>query len=247
MKKGQIYLIIAILLLGAAVTVFINRKKKNQNNESLPSVVDFNIHIRPILSDRCFKCHGPDANKRKASLRLDIADSAYAALKESPGFHAIVPGDPENSQMFLRISSTDTSEQMPPPSSNLKLTQTEIELIKKWIKQGAVYKTHWALIAPQPQKIPETKNAKWAKNEIDRFILERLESLRLSPNEEADKERVLKRVCFDLTGLPPTIEMQERFLNDKSEKAYENIVDELLANKHYGEKMLTATDTRMTD
>lgn len=235
MKKGQRYLFIAILLMGS--TVFLYIKTKNQHDESLPAVVDFNIHIRPILSDRCFKCHGPDANKRKASLRLDVADSAYAALKESPGFHAIVPGDPDNSQMFLRISSTDTSEQMPPPSSNLKITQFEIDLIKRWIKQGAVYKTHWALIAPQPQKIPETKNTKWPKNEIDHFILEKLEPLHLSPNEEADKERLLKRVCLDLTGLPPTIEMQENFLNDKSEKAYEKIVDELLSNKHYGEKM----------
>jgi len=122
MKKVQFYLVAAIVLLVAATMFFIYRNKEEQKGERLPSVVDFNIHIRPILSDRCFKCHGPDANKRKAGLRLDIADSAYAALKESPGFHAIIPGDPDNSQMFLRISSTDTAEQMPPPSSNLKIT-----------------------------------------------------------------------------------------------------------------------------
>jgi hypothetical protein len=237
MKKVSIVVIALTVLFAAAIFFFTYLKNKKQTGERVPDLVDFNIHIRPILSDRCFKCHGPDANKRKAGLRLDIADSAYAVLKENPGFHAIVPGSPEESQVFLRISSMDTSEQMPPPSSNLKITQFEIDLIQKWIKQGAVYKPHWALIAPQPQKIPETKNKNWTKNEIDHFILEKLESKNISPNDEADKERLLKRVCFDLTGLPPTIEMQERFLNDKSEKAYENIVDELLANKHYGEKM----------
>jgi hypothetical protein len=234
MKKT--YFVVIIFLAAGALFLLIAGKKRNSSAEKLPATVDFNIHIRPILSDRCFKCHGPDANKRKASLRLDIADSAYAALKEDPKFHAIVPGEPKQSQMFLRISSTDTSEQMPPPSSNLTLSAFEIKLIEKWIKQGAAYKPHWALIAPQPQKIPETKST-WAKNEIDYFILDKLESKGLSPNEEADKERLLKRVCFDLTGLPPTIEMQERFLKDQSEKAYEKIVDELMGNLHYGEKM----------
>ena len=225
-----------ILILVAATFLLLKGKQKNSSSEKIPSLVDFNIHIRPILSDRCFKCHGPDANKRKAELRLDIADSAYAALKESPGLHAITPGDPGNSQMYLRISSADTGELMPPPTSNLKLTAFEIELIRKWIKQGAEYKQHWSLIAPQPQKIPGASD-KWVKNEIDNFILEKLETKNLSPNEEADKERLLKRVCFDLTGLPPSIEMQERFLKDNSENAYEKIIDELLNNPHYGEKM----------
>lgn len=237
MKASHLILIGIFILITAGSFFLISGNNKNGPDENLPSTVDFNIHIRPILSDRCFKCHGPDANKRKANLRLDMADSAYAVLKENPGFHAIIPGDPENSQMFLRISSIDTSELMPPPSSNLKLTAFEIKVIGKWIKQGAPYKKHWALIAPQPQKVPELKNNKWAKNEIDFFILEKLRSVNLSPNEEADKERLLKRICFDLTGLPPSIEMQERFLNDNSDNAVEKITDELLANPHYGEKM----------
>lgn len=237
MKRNHLLLSAAIIVAAIGAPYLFSGMKKSSSAERLPTTVDFNIHVRPILSDRCFKCHGPDANKREAHLRLDIADSAYAALKDNPGFHAIVPGDPGNSQLFLRISSADTAEQMPPPSSNLKLTAFEINLIERWIKQGAVYKPHWSLIAPQSQKIPETENKKWAKNEIDHFILAKLESMGLSPNEEADKERLLKRVCFDLTGLPPTIEMQDRFLNDKSEKAYEKIVDELLASPHYGEKM----------
>ena len=224
-----------VVIAAVATSVFIYAK--NKPKEKLPAKVDFNNHIRPILSDRCFKCHGPDEKQRKANLRLDIADSAFAALKESPGSFAIVPGDPAHSQVFLRISSTDTSEQMPPPSSNVSLSAYEIKLIEKWIRQGAEYKTHWAFIAPQPQQLPETENKEWAKNEIDQFVLDKMESIGLSPNEQADKERLLKRVCFDLTGLPPTIEMQEKFLNDNTANAYDKIIDELLASPHYGEKM----------
>lgn len=199
--------------------------------------IDYNLHIRPILSDKCFKCHGPDANQRKAGLRLDIADNAYAILKENPGAHAIVPGDLNNSQMYLRITAQDTSEVMPPPSSNLSLTQHEIDLITRWIQQGAKYKPHWAFIPPSSSQLPEVKNKSWVRNEIDYFILAKLEQIDLKPNEEADKERLLKRVCFDLTGLPPTIEMQERFSADNSQNAFEKITDELLGSKHYGEKM----------
>ena len=234
MKKAYWVLLLVVIAAGLA-SIFIYGKSKPK--DKLPAQVDFNIHIRPILSDRCFKCHGPDAQQRQASLRLDIADSAYAALKENPGAFAIVPGDAQHSQVFLRITSTDTSDQMPPPSSNVSLTAYEIKLIEKWIKQGAEYKKHWALITPQPQKLPEIDNKKWPKNEIDHFVLAKMESLDLSPNDIADKERLLKRVCFDLTGLPATIEMQEKFLNDNSSNAYEKIVDELLANPHYGEKM----------
>ncbi len=234
MKKSWWVLTLVILIVAAA-SVFIYAK--NKPKEKLPAHVDYNIHIRPILSDRCYKCHGPEPTQRKANLRLDIADSAYAALKESPGMFAIVPGKPDESQVYHRIISEDTAERMPPPSSNLALSEYEIKLITKWIKQGAEYKQHWAFIAPQPQQLPETENTKWTKNEIDHFTLAKMESMDLSPNEQADKERLLKRVCFDLTGLPPTIEMQEKFLNDNSANAYEKIVDELLANQHYGEKM----------
>ena len=234
MRKTSWVLLLVIIAV-AAVTFFVYGK--NKPKDKLPAQIDFNVHIRPILSDRCFKCHGPDAKQRQANLRLDIPDSAFAALKESPGLFAIVAGKPEESQVYHRIISADTAERMPPPSSNLVLTEYEIKLIEKWIKQGAAYKPHWAFITPQPQQLPETDNKKWAKNEIDHFILAKMESIDLSPNEQADKERLLKRACFDLTGLPVTIEMQEKFLNDNSANAYEKIVDELLANKHYGEKM----------
>lgn len=199
--------------------------------------VDYNLHIRPLLSDRCFKCHGPDANQRKANLRLDIAENAYAALKDDPTAHAIIPGSAEKSEVYLRIATSDTSQVMPPANSNLSLNENEIELIRKWIDQGAKYKPHWAFIPPKQTALPEVGNEEWAVNEIDKFVLARLEQSDLEPNEEADKERLLKRVSFDLTGLPPSIELQERFLKDASANAYEQIVDELLAQPQYGEKM----------
>lgn len=203
----------------------------------LPKTVDYNFHIRPILSDKCFVCHGPDPGQRKEDLRLDIAEHAYAALKDYEDRHAIVPGDPEASEVYFRVSTDDTSMVMPPPSSHMSLTDREIKLIEKWIEQGAEYKPHWAFVPPQKAPLPETKRASWAVNEIDYFILEELEEVGLTPNEEADKERLLKRVAFDLTGVPPPLDLQERFLQDTSPEAYEKVVDELLESPHYGEKM----------
>ncbi len=201
--------------------------------------VDYNLHIRPILSDRCFKCHGPDANQRKANLRLDTQEGAYAALKDDPSAQGIIPGDPHKSEVFLRISTADTSMVMPPVNSNLKLSGDEIAQIKKWIQQGAVYKPHWAFIPPSKTVVPEVDNNDWPENEIDKFILAKIENNKLKPNEPADKERILKRVSFDLTGLPPSPEFQQKFLDDNAANAYEKVVDELLAQPAYGEKMAT--------
>lgn len=199
--------------------------------------VDYNIHIRPILSDRCFKCHGPDANQRKANLRLDTREGALAALKDNSNAHAIVPGEADQSEVFLRVSSSDTSVQMPPPKSNLSLTKNEIDLIKKWIEQGAKYKPHWAFIPPVQAVLPKVDEQEWPVNEIDHFILSRMEASGLKPNEASDRERLLKRASLDITGLPPSIEMQNRFLADQSDNAYNKIVDELLAQPQYGERM----------
>lgn len=208
------------------------------SDNSMPDVVDYNYHIRPILSDRCFKCHGPDANKRKADLRLDTQEGAYAAFKDNLKAHAVVPGKPSESDMLSRLTTKDTALRMPTMSSNLTLTQHEIDLIEKWIDQGAVYKPHWSFIKPVKTELPKADEA-WVRNELDYFVFEKMRERGLKPNVESDKERLLKRVSFDLTGLPPTVEMQERFLNDASPNAYEKIVNELLANKHYGEKMAT--------
>ena len=207
------------------------------NKEAIPDTVDFNFHVRPILSDRCFKCHGPDANKREADLRLDTEEGAFAALKDDPSQHVIVPKDPLQSALYQRLISTDTSMVMPPPSSNLSLTSTEIAIIKKWIEQGAVYKKHWSFIPPQQSSIPEVDDDLKINNPIDNFVFAKMKEVGLSPNEEASKEALLKRVSMDITGLPPSIDLQEKFLKDNSPNAYEKVVDELLKSKHYGEKM----------
>ncbi|HVZ57844.1 MAG TPA: PSD1 and planctomycete cytochrome C domain-containing protein [Chitinophagaceae bacterium] len=200
--------------------------------------ISYNFDIRPILSDRCFICHGPDANKRKAQLRLDIADSAYAPLKETKGAFALVPGKPEQSEVYKRIISQDPTYQMPEPSSHLALlNEHEIGLIRKWILQGARYERHWAFVAPQKIPLPQVDKKDWVRNEIDYFILDQMEKKGLSPNPEADKERLLKRVCFDLTGLPPTLQMMDDFLADHTPQAYEKVVDRLLESRAYGEKM----------
>ena len=206
--------------------------------DALPATVSYSFDIRPILSDRCFACHGPDANKRKASLRLDIADSAYAPLKETRGAFALVPGKPEESELYKRISSTDPTYQMPVPESHLSLlNEHEIALFKKWIEQGAKYERHWAFVPPQKKPLPQIKNKEWPKNEIDYFMLAKMESKGLQPNEEADKERLLKRVTEDITGLPPSLQAMDDFINDNSVNAYEKAVDRLLQSTSYGEKM----------
>ena len=206
-------------------------------HEEIPDKVGYNLHIRPILSDKCFSCHGPDANMRQAGLRLDVAEEAYKALEKDPDAHALVPGKPEESEVIYRITSTDPTVRMPPVESNLALSTYDIRLIEKWIDQGAKYEPHWAFVPPQKPELPRVKNKAWPRNEVDYFVLAQQERYGLKPNEEADKEMLLRRVCLDLTGLPPTLELMDRFLADTRDGAYERIVDELLASKAYGEKM----------
>lgn len=206
-------------------------------NDAIPDKVGYNLHIRPILSDKCFSCHGPDGNMRKAELRLDIAEEAYEALEKNPEAHAVVPGKPKESEVFLRISSEDPTVRMPPAESNLTLSAREIRLIERWIRQGAEYEPHWAFIAPGKSALPRVKNEEWVRNEVDRFILAKQEQYGFKPNPEAEKEMLLRRVCLDITGLPPSLELMDRFLSDETENAYEKIVDELLADSAYGEKM----------
>lgn len=225
-----------LFLLGLSPLLLSSCRQENRVARSNDSI-DFNIHIRPILSDRCFKCHGPDAGQRKANLRLDLRENALAHLKDNPNAFVIVPGDASKSELFRRISAHDTAEIMPPPRSNLKLSQTEIALIGKWIDQGATYKKHWAFITPRQATIPTVDDGAWPRNELDYFTLAAIEGAGLEPNPEADKERLLKRLCLDITGLPPSLEWQEKFMRDTSPNAYENAVDELLAQPQYGERM----------
>ncbi len=236
--KYRIASIAIVLFVTIAAFVSCFNNKDQSEGHSLPDVVSYNFQIRPVLSDKCFKCHGPDANKREAGLRLDIADSAFAPLKETKGAFAIVPGKPELSELYKRIASADTSFMMPPVEAHLGvLSKYEVSLFEKWIKQGARYETHWAFSAPKKSALPGVADKSWPKNEIDYFVLSKLEQINLAPNEAADKERLLKRAAFDITGLPPSIEMMDKFLADKSDNAYEKIVDELLQTPQYGEKM----------
>lgn len=227
-------------LLGAVLiilTALLSSCGERRGDGEIPKEVSYNFHVRPILSDKCFACHGPDVNKREGSLRLDLADSAYKALKDDPTAFVIVPGDPNHSAVYQRITAEDSSMLMPPIESNLRLTHHEIEIIKKWIKQGAKYEPHWAFTPPKQPELPEVDDKDWPNNEIDYFIVEKIEAKGLQPNEESDKERLLKRVSLDLTGLPPTLEMMDAFLADDAENAYEKVVDQLLNSPAYGEKM----------
>ena len=202
----------------------------------LPDVVDYNYHIKPILSDRCYACHGPDGSAREANLRFDIEEEAMKQLEESGEF-AIVPGNLRKSQVFHRLVSDDPEVQMPPPESNLTISPEEIAYILKWIEQGAEYKQHWSFIPPVRSEPPAISHEEKARNDIDRFILARLEQEGLEPSEEASRETLIRRLSFDITGLPPTLEEIDAFLADESPDAYENLVDRLLASPHYGERM----------
>ena len=199
--------------------------------------ISYNFHVRPILSDNCFACHGPDANKREAGLRLDEPEAAYAALKDYPDLHAIVPGEPGKSEALHRILSDNPEEKMPPPSSNLSLTEEEIDIIKTWISQGAKYEPHWAFVPPVKRSLPAIKDKAWPTNEIDYFIWDKMRENGLRPNPVASKVHLLKRLSLDLTGLPPDPRMMEKFVADESPDAYERMVDQLLADPAYGEKL----------
>ena len=196
--------------------------------------VDFNRDIRSILANTCFACHGPDASERQAGLRLDTRDGARSA-SESGGF-AVVPGDLEASQLYLRVTSDDESVRMPPAESGKTLSPREVQLLTDWIAQGAKYSTHWSYLKPVRPELPKlTEHPAWPKNETDHFILARLIQEGLRPSPEADRYALIRRVSLDLTGLPPTLQEVETFANDRDPKAYERLVDRLLEKKTYGE------------
>jgi hypothetical protein len=198
--------------------------------------IEFNRDIRPILSDKCFTCHGPDAANRKTKLRFDIESGALIELRE--GKHAIVAGDPDKSEMYRRISSTDKAYRMPPVYMGRdKLSDHEIQLIRDWIQQGAKWTPFWSFVAPKRPPLPAVQSLNWTRNPIDYFILSRLEGEGLHPSPEADKRTLIRRVSLDLTGLPPTPTQVDAFLSDNSPNAYEKVVDRLLASPEYAEHM----------
>ncbi len=200
----------------------------------LPATVDFNEHIRPILSANCYVCHGPDISTREAGLRLDLRDSAIVALES--GETAVVPGHSEVSELIRRVSSDDPEEQMPPPEMKKVLSDREVGLLKKWIDQGAEWKEHWSLVPPEKPALPRVRRTWQVENDIDHFVLAAMEERGLAPAAEADKAALIRRLSFVLTGLPPTPEGLDAFLADESPDAYERLVDRLLASPHFGER-----------
>ncbi|MCJ7465598.1 MAG: PSD1 and planctomycete cytochrome C domain-containing protein [Maribacter sp.] len=206
----------------------------------MPEIVDYNFHIKPLLSDRCYKCHGPDANKRKAGLRLDLEASAYDELPENPGKFAIVRGHPEQSQLYRHIISDDPDIMMPPPDSKLELNAYEKDLIKKWISQGGKYQKHWAFITPKKSKVPKLKDDDWSQNEIDGFVFEKLNENKVNPSPKANTETLIRRISLDLTGLPPDKQVVKRLMEYPSEEMLDKIIDVFLASPAYGERMTQA-------
>jgi len=196
--------------------------------------VDFNRDIRPILAGTCFKCHGPDEGTRKSDLRLDVREAAMQPAKS--GERAIVPGDVGVSELLRRVQATDEDEVMPPPKSGKQLSLQQIALVRKWIEEGAPYQKHWAYEKPVTPTRPAVQHTSWPRTELDYFILERLEREGLSPAEEAPRTTLIRRLALDLTGLPPTPEEVEAFVNDSDPNAYERLVNRLLDSPHYGER-----------
>ncbi|MCA9120854.1 MAG: PSD1 domain-containing protein [Planctomycetales bacterium] len=196
--------------------------------------IDFNREVLPILSDKCFHCHGPDNETLEADLRLDQAEHVFS---ERDGYRIVLPGNTEESELIRRIRSRDPDERMPPSHSTRQLSPAEIELLTNWVKEGAKWTTHWAFEPPQRTASPTVHDVEWTQTPIDRFILQRLEREGLKPAKPADRETLVRRVTLDLTGLPPTLDEIDTFINDASPNSYERLVDRLLASPRYGEHM----------
>ncbi|MDF2439970.1 MAG: hypothetical protein JWN98_954, partial [Abditibacteriota bacterium] len=192
----------------------------------------FSRDIKPIFSENCYACHGPDPGSRKAGLRLDTEAGFFADRGEGP---TVVKGKPLQSPLYQRITSKDDDELMPPKESHKHLKPAQIALIRRWIEQGAPWQGHWSFLKPERPALPAVKNAKWSKTPIDRFVLARLEKAGLPPAPDAPRHVLARRVALDLTGLPPEPKVLQAFLNDKSPNAYEKLVDQLIASPRYGE------------
>jgi len=245
MKKNIFYFIIPLFCM--IMIKFINTSTQSEEItisnssdvlliSSIPENIDFNFHVKPIISDKCFACHGPDEKKRAANLRLDTEEGLYQ-LTEDSNSYVINKKNPEKSELLRRIFHENKSISMPPPESNLILTDHEKSILEKWIMQGAEWKKHWSYIKPILPSVPEVKNKDWVNNPIDNFILKNIENNQLDISNKEEKEILIRRVYFDLIGLPPSVEEIDNFLNDNSEKAYSNLVDKLLNSENFGERM----------
>jgi hypothetical protein len=227
----------ATVTLACALNALVAFPARAFDGEPTPAAkpkLNFTRDIRPILSNKCFLCHGADTSKRKAELRLDTAAGAFGPAES--GDKAIVPGDLESSELYWRITSEDPLEHMPPPKSGKSLTTAEIERLKTWIEQGATYESHWAFVAPSRPAVPQVRNSGWARDPIDAFILARLDQEGLQPSPETERVTLLRRLSLDLLGLPPTIEEVNTFLADSGPNAFDAQVERLLGSPHYGER-----------
>ncbi len=242
LRRNHLFILATLLLTGWATARYALSTRMSippdvkQAMDQLPDKLDYNLHVKRILSDKCFSCHGPDEKKQQGDLRLDEAAAAYNKKAES-GRKAIKPGNIALSEVANRILSTEADYIMPTPDSHLSLSAEEKAIILKWIKQGATYKPHWAFVAPQMPVVPKLKDESRVQNNIDRFVWQRLEKEKLSPSPEADRETLIRRVSFDLTGLPPTLTEIDTFLQNNGPDAYEQMVDHFLASPRYGERM----------
>ena len=245
MKKNIFYFIIPLICV--LMIKFINTSTQSEEitisnssnvalTNSVPENIDFNFHIKPIISDKCFACHGPDEKERAANLRLDTEKGLYQ-LTEDLSSYIINKENPEKSELLRRIFHDNKSISMPPPESNLILTDHEKSILEKWVMQGAVWKKHWAYIKPSLPKIPQVKNKDWISNPIDNFVLKNIENNQLSVSNIESKEILIRRLYFDLIGLPPSVQEVDDFINDKDEDSYLKLVDRLLDSKSYGERM----------
>src|SRR5688572_14586598 len=197
-----------------------NSAKATEASPASAGKIEYNRDVRPILMDACISCHGPDSASREADLRLDQRDAAVEMA-------AIMPGDPDSSEMIRRILSEDEAERMPPPETKKHLTEAQKQTLVRWIQEGAEYQPHWSFIAPARPEPPAVNQEPWVRNPIDQFILTRLEAEGLTPAPEADRRTLARRAALDITGLPPTPEMLAAFLGDDSPEAYERYVDKL--------------------
>ncbi len=227
MKTKLHYRALTFLLIGGMAKIY-----------SGADAVQFNRDIRPILTDVCFHCHGPDPAARKVGLRLDTEAGFFAPRvnkdgKEEPP--TITKGQPDKSPLYQRLITTDEDDIMPPKKEHKDLKPEQIALIKKWIEQGAPWQPHWSFIKPERAPLPAVNNDTWMKNPIDRFVLAKLDQAGLSPAPEADRPTLARRLSLDLTGLPPTPEVVQAFVYDKSPDAYEKLVDQFMKSERWGE------------
>jgi hypothetical protein len=230
------FFVFAFLLIRGVLPDVAEGGASNDGDAIIPEKISFNFHVKPILSDKCFACHGPDGNKRKAGLRLDVELDAKAELAENPGRYAIKDGDVAQSELVSRINAQDEGVIMPPPDSHLKLSTKDKKILTRWIEQGAQYEQHWSFIKPEKAELPAIDQGNWAENEIDYFVLEKLNEIGLSPSPKAPASKLLRRLSLDITGLPPSTEELDRFVKD-DQISYDDAIDYYLSLPAYGEKL----------